>query len=51
LNVDEFRPAPKAASQQLRDLDIEPDQCVGPRRIRFDKRCAAFRITRPAKNG
>ena len=49
-DVDELGPPVEASGEKVRDFDVEPDELIGPGRIGFDKRCAAFRISCPAKH-
>ena len=46
-NVDETGFAPEPARDEIGDLDVESDDFVRLRGIRFDKRRAAFRVARP----
>jgi hypothetical protein len=46
-NVDEPGFAPEAARDEIGDLDVEADDFVRLGGVRFDKRCAAFRVARP----
>ena len=48
-NVDETGFAPEAARDEIGDLDVEADKFIRLGGVRFDKRRAAFRITRPEK--
>ena len=46
-NVDEPGFAPEAARDEIGDLDVEADEFIRLGGVRFDKRRAAFRVTRP----
>jgi hypothetical protein len=49
-DVEEFWCAADPGGEQAGDLDIEPDEPVGTRRVGLDKRRAAFRIARPSQH-
>jgi hypothetical protein len=50
IDVHELGPPAEPSRDQPGDLDVEADQIVGTRRVRFDERGAAFGVAGPAED-